>query len=304
MKITKAERQLIALEKGLRNVRKLMSTMIREISPKSRHAVKGIKLTYAERQGPDSPEKDCEDANVQMTLGLFTFDFDANHAYPPTMTLKRIPAGVWSQIRRIMHNNGGKWCSKGYFEFDRDATAFFKALAEGKVANQKKDRQAFYTPYQTALKVVTLADVRGKTVLEPSAGEGALAQLCAAHYASHVTCYEIDRHAYETLRAKGFSASHCDFLDMIGRNTYERIVMNPPFAKNAYIKHIKHALTFLAPEGRLVAIIPGDMPPKALTKSLPTWSTWDCIPQEAGAFSESGTNVKTSILVINLNQNK
>ena len=293
-RMTKAERQLIALEKGLRNVRKILTTMIREISPKSRHAVKDLKLT--ECRGLGSPQKDCEDANVQMTLGLFTFD--ADHAYPPSMTLNRIPAGVWSQIRRIMHNNGGKWCSKGYFKFDRDAMCVFDALKTGKIANRKKDRQAFYTPAIIAHKVVTLADVRGKTVLEPSAGEGALAQLCAAHYASHVTCYEIDRHAYETLRAKGFSASHCDFLDMIGRNTYERIVMNPPFAKDAYVAHIAHAMKFLAHGGKLVAVIPGDRVSSKLADALPVNSTWDCYPLPKSAFKESGTNIQTSVVVI------
>lgn len=45
--MTRAERQLIALEKGLRNVRKLMTTMIREISPKSRHAVKAAGYDHA-----------------------------------------------------------------------------------------------------------------------------------------------------------------------------------------------------------------------------------------------------------------
>ena len=46
-----------------------------------------------------------------------------------------------------------------------------------------------------------------------------------------------------------------DFLECNGDlGTFDRIVMNPPFANGDDIKHIMHALKMLKPGGRLVAI--------------------------------------------------
>jgi hypothetical protein len=213
------------------------------------------------------------------------------------MTLNRIPAGVWTQIRRIMHNNGGKWCSKGYFEFDRDATAFFDGLLKGMIANRKKDRQDFPTPAALARIMVDLASVKGKHVLEPSAGHGALADACRAAGAQSITCYDSDRTAFEALRDKGYSASHCDFLEMLSLPSYERVVMNPPFAKGAFRKHIKHALGCLRKGGLLVSIIPGDQVDPLLKKIIGK-RRFVCKVNMAGMFKESGTNVQTSILVV------
>jgi 16S rRNA G1207 methylase RsmC len=36
---------------------------------------------------------------------------------------------------------------------------------------------------------------------------------------------------------------------------FDRIVMNPPFADQQDIRHVRHALGFLKPGGRLVAIM-------------------------------------------------
>lgn len=293
--MTKVERQLIALDKELRSIRKLMTTMIREISPKSRHAVKDIPL-QSTRQGDRNSV--CSD-DVIEALGNFRIQQGDSgwHVYPQEA---RLSTTLWSRIRKVMANNGGDWMTQRQaFVFEEDPTPIFKALAHGKLANKKKDRQAFYTPPEMAAKVAKLADVRGTTVLEPSAGHGALANACRAAGCAGMVCYETDEAAHAHLKREGYVAFKKDFLAVKPQHHFERVVMNPPFAKDAYIKHIQHALKFLKSGGRLVAIIPGDMPPAKLTKSLPAWSTWNCLPQEAGAFKESGTNIKTSILVIN-----
>ena len=46
-----------------------------------------------------------------------------------------------------------------------------------------------------------------------------------------------------------------DFLECNGNlGKFDRIIMNPPFSDAADIKHIKHAIAFLKPGGRLVAL--------------------------------------------------
>jgi hypothetical protein len=70
--------------------------------------------------------------------------------------------------------------------------------------------------------------------------------------------------------------------------------MNPPFAPNAAdIKHVRHALKFLAPGGRLVAIVANG--PRQREQLMPDASEWIDLP--AGSFAESGTNVNAAIAI-------
>lgn len=50
-----------------------------------------------------------------------------------------------------------------------------------------------------------------------------------------------------------------DFLLVKPENTglFERILMNPPFSDSRWIAHFQHAMRFLKPGGRLIAILPG-----------------------------------------------
>jgi hypothetical protein len=55
----------------------------------------------------------------------------------------------------------------------------------------------------------------------------------------------------------GFSIG--DFLASHSTETYDRVVMNPPFARNAAPKHVLHAYDFLKPGGRLVSVMPSSV---------------------------------------------
>jgi hypothetical protein len=74
--------------------------------------------------------------------------------------------------------------------------------------------------------------------------------------------------------------------------------MNPPFVNGADIQHIKHAVTFLKPGGRLVAICANGPRQQAALKPLAEQSGgyWEDLP--AGTFADQGTNVNTAMLVI------
>ena len=307
MKMSKAERQLIALEKDIRNFNKKLSKLISDLSPKCRRGIRDLVRETSLKVKPSEITID----DVFEALGSFAVKQGDSgwHFYPPS---SKIHPTTWNRIKKVMADNGGTWVTQRQaFWFEDDPSHIFSDLAKGKLANKKKDRQAFYTPAAYAAKVAALADVRGQIVMEPSAGDGALVKACIDAGAYSVSCYEIDPAACAIIRdnypGRAVSVSEMDFLETETITRFPRIVMNPPFAKDAYIKHIQHALRRLAPGGRLVSIIPGNLPMAKFAKlstSLPKWSTWDCIPMEAGAFSESGTNIKTSILVINLDQNK
>jgi 16S rRNA G1207 methylase RsmC len=85
-----------------------------------------------------------------------------------------------------------------------------------------------------------------------------------------------------------------DFLNCNGDlGTFSRVVMNPPFKNGEDIKHVKHALTFLRPGGRLVSIVANGPRQQRELKPLGEW-----IELERGVFAEQGTNVNAAILIV------
>lgn len=92
-------------------------------------------------------------------------------------------------------------------------------------------------------------------VLDPSAGEGALAQAAPRDYydrAPKVDVIEIDASKHPILREHGLRVVGLDFLGFEGGHCYTHVVMNPPFAAGA--KHVLKAWDMLW-EGEIVAIL-------------------------------------------------
>ena len=100
---------------------------------------------------------------------------------------------------------------------------------------------------------VGLADLGDQsTVLEPSAGQGGIADHLPK---DRTTCMEISPLHCAVLRAKGFTTIEGDFLNYAGP-LVDAVVMNPPFSEGRAKLHTEHAATMLKPGGRLVAILP------------------------------------------------
>lgn len=167
--------------------------------------------------------------------------------------------------------------------------------------------QLFVTPGELARETVELADVAGRTVLEPSAGTGNLARECVAQGAASVRCIDIASACVQALQAiDGLTVKRADFLDcMPGEGEQvERIVMNPPFADGADVRHVTHAFTYwLAPGGRLVAIMSAGVRYRS-DKATVAFRT--LVEQHGGeiedlpedSFKASGTSVPTVRVVI------
>lgn len=74
---------------------------------------------------------------------------------------------------------------------------------------------------------------------------------------------------------------------------FDRVIMNPPFENGSDIKHIRHALSFLKPGGRLVAICAaGPRQREAFQSEAEEW-----IDLPAGSFKSQGTDVNTAVVV-------
>jgi 16S rRNA G1207 methylase RsmC len=148
-----------------------------------------------------------------------------------------------------------------------------------------------------ASRVVELADIQpGHEILEPSAGTGALVRALQEHDEdADITAVEVNGQLFTRIAGMVHKSRCADFLTLNGElGTFDRIVMNPPFANAQDIRHIEHALTKLKPGGRLVAICANG--PRQREKLQPLAADWIDLP--AGSFQEAGTNVSTAIVVI------
>ncbi|MCI5040919.1 MAG: strawberry notch family protein [Donghicola eburneus] len=189
-----------------------------------------------------------------------------------------------------------------------------RLLTETRRSEQQIRLQQFSTPLPFAALVIRAAAIRpGETVLEPSAGTGALAGLAVCAGGKPIL-NEIDpfrrailEAAFETL-VTGLDAEHIDDLletsDLPGV-----IVMNPPFAssvdrsrdKHIAAKHLISAAKRLAPGGRLVAIMPMGFTPerdaahwaRALAIAKPRLAL--TIPGHV--YRKLGTTVETQLMV-------
>jgi 16S rRNA G966 N2-methylase RsmD len=216
---------------------------------------------------------------------------------------ERIDPKVYAEAKKALLIFGGKWnTGKQCFSFKKDPAAHIATLiGAGKVVNEKKDRQAYYTPPDIVEMLMEYACITSMhDVLEPSAGDGAIALACVAAGAASVTVCELDPDECVKLRLTGKfeSVLEGDFLtaDIHKGNhpaTFERIVMNPPFTKGQDATHILAAYEYLATGGRLIAIMADADSPKLAFLRPET-----LIHLPAGAFKASGTNVSTRIIQI------
>jgi phospholipid N-methyltransferase len=115
----------------------------------------------------------------------------------------------------------------------------------------------FPTPAGLADKLIKAAKIEaGNTILEPSAGIGSLLdalQRFPLDYMGGLTIVEVNRTLADILQAKGYTVNCVDFLEFTGQ-TFDRIIMNPPFENMQDVDHVRHAYELLNDGGVLVAI--------------------------------------------------
>lgn len=109
------------------------------------------------------------------------------------------------------------------------------------------NRDFYPTPVEVIEKMMSMSDINGKIILEPSAGKGDIVDWLKQNGAKSVLCCEINLDLALIVGSKA-NLIASDFLtvtpDMISH--VDMIVMNPPFSQS--FKHILHAYN-IAPEG-------------------------------------------------------
>ena len=170
----------------------------------------------------------------------------------------------------------------------------------------------FPTPKGAVTTMLDKADIQpGHRVLEPSAGKGDIMDMIREkHPEAKLQGVEFAHSLKDVLDAKDHNVEFGDFLDHAPEKPYDRIVMNPPFEKGQDIEHLKHAVSMLAPGGRVVSIagehafFAGDKKAVAAREWLDRMGA-DVTKMPAGSFTtKSGafrhTGVNSRMIVIDL----
>jgi phospholipid N-methyltransferase len=222
----------------------------------------------------------------------------------------------YAEVRKALLNAGATY-NRSIFVFPNDAKPYIDRLMGGESVNIKKEFQFFPTPAVLAEEMAAFImqnfDPQSMTILEPSAGQGALVSACFDH------CTREERehimiHGFELMdvnravlgKIKDFILLGNDFLTEYSVHKYggfDRIIANPPFSKNQDIEHIRRMYFALNKGGRIVTIASNSWRTGSQKKQIEfrNWldeigATVDDI--EAGTFNESGTNIDTCMIII------
>jgi hypothetical protein len=131
----------------------------------------------------------------------------------------------------------------------------------------------FPTPGEIIARMLQLANVQPHhRCLDPEGGAGDICVALRDLGVKNIDCFELNGGLAEALTLLGFPPLGRDFLAATPRPIYERILMNPPFGKDAHIEHICHAYGWLALGGELVAVLPMEHPSRI--KKRRQFSEW------------------------------
>ena len=225
----------------------------------------------------------------------------------------QLERSLYMKVNKVLEALGGKWNRSAkahiFTPYDGGPCHNGDAVTAGEYVDPKAEYEFFETPPELAVQIVRLADVYGKTVLEPSAGKGALAREIEKQGGSPL-CVELNQQYADALSATSKSRSSgvvCgDFLKIGYQeiDQVDRVVMNPPFSKNQDILHVVHAFRFLTQRGKLVAIMGcgWTFRQDRIARNFRRWverihGHWEDLPD--GSFKSSGTMVKTVYLELN-----
>lgn len=211
---------------------------------------------------------------------------------------------LYVEVNKILAAMGGAWNKKagGHVFSEPPTEKLEQVLLTGEIL-PPQNFGYFPTPQGLAQKAVMLADVQpGMLILEPSAGTGAIAsEVKKAVGGDSVRCVELLPDNCKVLKEQAYDVVvQADFLTLKPVEMFDRVVMNPPFAKQADISHVEHAYKFLKPGGRLVAIMSSGVTFRENKKTVEFKDTLKPMfrVNPDGAFKESGTMVNTVMAII------
>ncbi|MFB0617255.1 class I SAM-dependent methyltransferase [Streptomyces sp. AGS-58] len=215
----------------------------------------------------------------------------------------------YEQVDKILKEIGGRWDGRKAARchvFPFPVEAYMRECLATREFPSRSEQGWYPTPPRVVDEMLAHAGIRpGMSVLEPSAGTGAIVRPAAEH-GGVVDCVEIDERRVHVLREQGVARRvlHADFLDLDPLDCphgYHQVLMNPPFS--AAVQHVKHAMGFLHEEGTLIAVLPASVlwhSDRATVefRELIALAEGTIAPLPEESFAPSGTSVHTALLVV------
>ena len=220
---------------------------------------------------------------------------------------RRLSPKQYAEVNALLIGLGGRWNTGTHaHEFAGDAREVLSEVLATGQAFTNKDYEFFRTTQDLVKELMASVPLtQGMRVLEPEAGDGAIALAAATKVGlENVQCIELMPRNVDALKSMGFALDEPqDFLAVEPAEVYDAVLMNPPFSNGRDAAHILHAMGFVKPGGYLSAI------------ASTTWQTEQSAAAQAfrefvahhgaevrqiarGAFKESGTDVPTTLVVM------
>lgn len=220
---------------------------------------------------------------------------------------QQLDRDTYVRLNKALEVLGGKWnrSAKGHIFTGDPSQKIAEAMQAGEVVDVKKTFEFFETPSAVANLIVERAGIGpGMKILEPSAGQGGIADVARAMCDDClINVIEIEPSNRAVLKEKGYKLVGKDFLKYRKKKPlYDRILMNPPFSRQQDIDHVLHAWKFLKEGGRLVAVMSAGTEYRGNKKALlfqdlvGVHGQIEPLPDES--FKESGTTVNTVLAVL------
>ncbi len=218
---------------------------------------------------------------------------------------EKLSRDLYLAVNKVIENMGGKWnrSRKAHIFEENPCDLLEQVLLTGEITDRKKELQYFPTPRILASDLYVLAGIKeGQSILEPSAGQGAIAEIIRERMPKdcQLDVIELDAKNREVLDKKKFNIVGDDFLSFTGQ--YDRIVANPPFSKQQDIDHVLHMYECLKLKGRLVSVMSAGVSFRQNKKTTSFRELLDhsgrIMRLEEGAFAESGTQVNAVVVTM------
>lgn len=223
----------------------------------------------------------------------------------------QLERSLYVRVDKVLTGLGGAWNrkAKGHLFQSPVRDLVEDAVEAGAFEKLKDVYQWFPTPREVVERLVDALSIPvsgSYSLLEPSAGDGALLEALPRHLT--VAAVEVDPKREAKLRSvlASFTAGHYlqrDFLECTPADppTFDFVLMNPPFSEGRAVKHVNHAIRFLRPGGRLVAVVPSSVEfrtdrahSELRDRVYRAGGSITKLPQ--GSFEASGTSVSTCML--------